>query len=198
MVAPEPRCNTVPGGQRNAPQERGAEMLCCSPQSHGLTGRQSPLSSPFPVLSFPPTMLPPVLDWHEQFCDCRVKQLKNDLAKRWVIFHPNKYSGPGHPVLHKWLLAQLVDRLEAEANAEDGVGRKYGLTVLLVATWKCIRYKYIWNAYSPRTRCYAFRVPHGPTTYPTSRHQDPSRSTTPPSLWWCPRVGRYPWSPAPW
>lgn len=31
------------------------------------------------------------------------------------------------------LLAQLVGRPEAEANAEDGFGRKYGLTVLLVA-----------------------------------------------------------------
>lgn len=31
------------------------------------------------------------------------------------------------------MLAQLVGRPEAEANAEDGFGRKYGLTVLLVA-----------------------------------------------------------------
>lgn len=121
---------------------RDALLLTTKPPPHVEAVLHPPLlSSPFPALSFPPTVRAPVLCRHEQFCDCwarRLTQLKNDFAKRCVIFHPSKYSGPGHPMLHKCLRwHNWWARPEAEANAEDGVGRKYGLTVLLVAMWKC-------------------------------------------------------------
>lgn len=90
--------------------------------------------------------------------------MKNDFAERGVVcvgFHPSKYCGAGHPVWHEWLLAQLVGRLEAEGAAEDGVGRKYRLTVLLVAVQKCTHT----NTFEMHTAQQPDSLPSMPTTY---------------------------------
>lgn len=120
------------------------------------------LSSPFPALSFPPTMLPPVLCWHKQVCDCGAKQLKNDFAKRWVIFIQVRTVVLVTLRSTNGCAATVVEQTRRRRKCWRWNGEEVWADCLVsinVETYK----------YSPRNRLYAFHVPCGPTMYPDTR-----------------------------
>lgn len=99
------------------------------------------------------------------------------------------------------MLALLVGRPEAEANAEDGFGRKYGLTVLLVA----IRNAHNTNTFEMCTAQESYSVlpmfprshhgSHGDTRFPHAALVSgifglviPQGTHVPPSLFWSPNT----------